>query len=253
MYNSNISRLLNSIKYSWVGSHVRLNGESTNISRLISVLTIKKLTTFKVCLHLDILSCCSWLWDMMVGGWSQVPALPSPHITFINSLVIGDQASFSMKPLSLLKVFLFRCISIASFTRQSTYVLLNTEVTLKFMQWCMLILCSAVADSGWWRRMDLWCSLHLALIVLTFCPMYTLLHLHRIQYTSGMQYIAGISWHRQILDRVSSLQDTDGPSNVGLNYFSLAALLDTVLQCLDMSTIINSKNMLGYKIPCFLS
>lgn len=87
----------------------------------------------------------------MVGGWSQVHALLSPHITFINSVVIGDQAWFSLKPLSLLKVFLFRCIAIALFTRQSTYldVLLNTEVPLKLMQCCVLILCSAAAaDSG---------------------------------------------------------------------------------------------------------
>jgi hypothetical protein len=50
--------------------------------------------------------------------------------------------------------------------------------------------------------MDLWCSLHLALIVLTFCPTDTFLHFRGIQYTSGIQYIAGISWHRQISDVV---------------------------------------------------
>jgi len=72
----------------------------------------------------------------MVGGWSQVLTLLSPHITFINNLIIGDQAWLSMKSLSLLKVFLFRCISIASSTRQSTHpdVLLNIEVPLKLMQ-----------------------------------------------------------------------------------------------------------------------
>jgi hypothetical protein len=198
MCNLKISRLLNSIKCSWAGSHVRwLNGESTDTSRPISVLTIRKLTISKVCLLLDILYRCSWLWDMMVGGWSQAPALHSPCITFTNNMVIGDQAWFSMKPLSLLKVFLFRCILIALFTRQSTYpdVLLHIEVPMKLMQWCMLILCSA-ADSGWWRCMDLKCSLHPAWIVLTFCPTYTFLHLHGIQHTSGIQCIAGISWHR---------------------------------------------------------
>jgi len=72
----------------------------------------------------------------MVGGWSQVRALLSPHITLINNLVIGDQAWLSTKPLLLLKVFLFWHISVALFTRQSTYsdVLLNTEVPLKLMQ-----------------------------------------------------------------------------------------------------------------------
>lgn len=198
MYNLKISWLLDSIKYSWASSHVRwLIAESTDITRPISVLTIKKLTTSEVSLHLDILSYCSWWWDTMVGGWSQVPALLSPCITFINNLVIGDQAWLSIKPLSLLKLFLFRCISVASFTRQSTYrdVLSNIEVPLKLMQWCMLMLCSAAADSGWWRRMDLWCVLHLALVVLMFCPTYTSLHSHGI-HTPGIQYVAGISWHR---------------------------------------------------------
>lgn len=196
----------------------------------------------KVCLHIDILSYCSWLWDMTVGGWSQVPALLSPHITSINNLIIGDQAWLSMKPLCLFKVFLFRCISVPSFTRWSTYpdVLLNIEVPLKLMQWCMLMLCSVAADSGWWRHVDLWCSLHLALIVLTFCLTYTFVHLHRIQYASGVQYIANRSWHRQISEVVSSLQDRDGPSNVGLNYLSLARLLNSVLQCWNMFAITNS-------------
>ena len=87
----------------------------------------------------------------MIGGWSQVPALLGPYITFINNLVIGDQAWLSMKPLSLFKVFLFRYISVASFTMRSTYpdVLLNIEVPLKLMQCCVLMLCSAAADSGW--------------------------------------------------------------------------------------------------------
>jgi hypothetical protein len=57
-------------------------------------------------------------------------------LLFINMLIIGDQTWLSMKRLSLLKLFLFRCISVASFTGESTYpdVLLNVEVQLKLMQ-----------------------------------------------------------------------------------------------------------------------
>jgi hypothetical protein len=41
-----------------------------------------------------------------------------------------------MKPSSLLKLFLFRPISIASFTRRTTYpdILCNSEVQLDYMQ-----------------------------------------------------------------------------------------------------------------------
>jgi len=51
-------------------------------------------------------------------------------------LVVGDQAWLNMKPLSLLKLFFFRCISIASFTRLSKYpdILFNAEVPLKLMR-----------------------------------------------------------------------------------------------------------------------
>jgi hypothetical protein len=39
-----------------------------------------------------------------VSGWSQVPALLSSVFTFINMLVIGDQASFSMKPGLMMRI-----------------------------------------------------------------------------------------------------------------------------------------------------
>jgi hypothetical protein len=39
--------------------------------------------------------------------------------------------------------------------------------------------------------------------------------------------------------RGSPLQDRDGPSIVGLNYFSLVRLMDTVLQHCSLFTITN--------------
>jgi len=53
---------------------------------------------------------------MFIKAWTLITLT-----LFINVLVMGDQAWLSMKSLSLLKVFLFRCISIASFTKWSTY------------------------------------------------------------------------------------------------------------------------------------
>jgi hypothetical protein len=48
-----------------------------------------------------------------------------------------DQAWLSVKPLSVLKLFLFRCISVAVFVRRSKYpgILSNIEVPL-----CLLLL-----------------------------------------------------------------------------------------------------------------
>jgi hypothetical protein len=92
----------------------------------------------------------------------------------------------SICSIHLLKLFLFRCISTASFTRQSTYPdLSNTciEVSLKSIQWPVLMLCSATADfSGWCRCMYLWCSVYLTSIVLPLCPTYTSTHTHKTCY-----------------------------------------------------------------------
>ena len=64
-----------------------------------------------------------------VGEESQVPS-------FNNMLVVGDQPWLNLKPLSLLKLFFFRCISIASFTSWSKYpdILFNAEVPMKSMR-----------------------------------------------------------------------------------------------------------------------
>ena len=94
------------------------------------------------------------------------PVLP---FAFINMLVIGDQAWHIMKPQSLLTLFLFRCISVASLTRQSVYpdVMSNIEVPVKLIQWPGLELFSTTLDfSDWCRLMYIWCFLHLALVVL---------------------------------------------------------------------------------------
>ena len=84
---------------------------------------------------------------MVVGGWSQVPAWRGP-LTFISMLVTGDEPWLSMKPPSLLTLFLFGCISFASFTRRSTYpeVPSDIEVPVKSMQWSVLMLSSATVD-----------------------------------------------------------------------------------------------------------
>jgi len=73
------------------------------------------------------------------GGQSHAPGLLSLYFTFINMLVIGDQAWLSMQPASLIKLlllFLFMCISVASFTSQSSCpdVLSNIETPVKLMQ-----------------------------------------------------------------------------------------------------------------------
>lgn len=52
--------------------------------------------------------------------------------------------------------------------------------------------------------------------------------------------VSQVDHDRQISEVVSSVQDRDSPSNVGLNYFSLVRLLDTVLQCWNMFTITTS-------------
>jgi hypothetical protein len=113
------------------------------------------------------------LWrDKRVGGRSQVPALLGPAVTSINMLFTGDQAWLSMKPPSLLKLFLFRCISIYYFANSSSYpdVLFNIEVPIKSIKYPMLIMCFATAEfSGWFRCIYLWCSLHLVLIVFPVC------------------------------------------------------------------------------------
>ena len=101
---------------------------------------------------------CSWWRNKRVGGHSQVPTLHRPALTFINMLVMGDQAWLSMKPPSLLQLLLFRCVSTASCTRRSTCpdVLSNIQLPLKSMQWPVLMLCSPTADfSGCCRRMSL--------------------------------------------------------------------------------------------------
>jgi len=53
---------------------------------------------------------------MFINAWTLITLT-----LFINVLVMGDQAWLSTRPPSLLKLFLFKCISIASFTRRSTY------------------------------------------------------------------------------------------------------------------------------------
>jgi len=53
---------------------------------------------------------------MFINAWTLITLT-----LFINVLVMGDQAWLSMKPPSQLKLFLFRYISLASFTRQSMY------------------------------------------------------------------------------------------------------------------------------------
>jgi len=51
----------------------------------------------------------------------------------INMLVTKYQSQINMKPLPLLKLLVFKCISVTSFMRGSTYpdILFNSEVQLK--------------------------------------------------------------------------------------------------------------------------
>ena len=115
----------------------------------------------------------SWWWDKRVGEESHVPALFGPALTFTNMLVSGYQTWLSVKPPSMLKLFLFTCISIPYFAFSSSYpdVLSNIEVPIKSIKYPMLIMCFATAEfSGWCRCIYLWCPLHLVLIVLPACP-----------------------------------------------------------------------------------
>ena len=59
-----------------------------------------------------------------------------PAFAFIVLSVVSGLAWISMKASSFLKLFLLRLISIASFTRRSTYpdILCNSEVPLDSMQ-----------------------------------------------------------------------------------------------------------------------
>jgi hypothetical protein len=110
--------------------------------------------------------------DKRVGGRSKVPAVLGPAFTFITLSVVSGLAwpgLTSRKPSSLIKLLLFKPISIASFTRRSTYpdILCSSVVPLDSMQWLVLMLYFATADfSGWCILMCLWCSLNLVLIVL---------------------------------------------------------------------------------------
>jgi hypothetical protein len=95
-----------------------------------------------------------------------------------------------MKPPSLLKLFVFRCISVASFTRWPKYpdVLSNIRGATEIDDF-----------TGWYRCIYLWCSLHLASIVLPLCPTYTSLHSHGICFTpetlSSNPSLAGEHWY----------------------------------------------------------
>jgi hypothetical protein len=93
-----------------------------------------------------------------------------------------------MKSPSMLKLFLFRCVSIPSFASRSIYpdVLSNIEVPIKSIKYPLLMICFATAEfSGWCRGIYLWCSLHLVLIVLPVCPTKTFTHPHGIRYSPG--------------------------------------------------------------------
>jgi hypothetical protein len=90
----------------------------------------------------------SWWRDKKVGGRSHVPAPLGPTFTFISMLVTSDQAWLSTKPPSLLKLFLFRCISIVSIASRSSYpdVLSNIEVPIKSIIYPLLMMCFATAE-----------------------------------------------------------------------------------------------------------
>lgn len=58
---------------------------------------------------------CSKLW-LIAGGETSTCSVWS-CLSFISTLVIADQACYNIQPPSLLQLFLFRCVSIASTTR----------------------------------------------------------------------------------------------------------------------------------------
>ena len=138
-----------------------------------------------------------WWRDKKVGGRSQVPAPLGPAFTFIIMLVTSDQAWLSTKPPSLLKLFLFRCISIASFASRSSCpdVLSNIEAPIKSIKYPLLMMCFATAEfSGSCRGTYLWCSLHLVLIGLPVCSTKNFPHTHRIRYTPGtFKFLSSLS------------------------------------------------------------
>jgi hypothetical protein len=78
---------------------------------------IRELTNTEVCPHCHIPAPNSW-WRDKQGWWVESSTCSAGScFSFLNMLVMGDQAWLSVKPPPLLKLFLLRYISIASFTR----------------------------------------------------------------------------------------------------------------------------------------
>jgi hypothetical protein len=83
--------LMNSVKYSRPSSHSRwLNGKYSHVSRTISMLLVRELTTSEIHCGHDIPAHYSWWQDMRFGGRRQVHALLGPGFTFRDMFVTGD-------------------------------------------------------------------------------------------------------------------------------------------------------------------
>lgn len=151
----------------WVVSKWAFKGQS--LSPVIRKLSQKSV---QIMIYLSRPLSCSWWWDKE-GWWAGLSTCSAWLCFLFNSVLVrGDQAWLNMKLPSVLKLFLLKCILIASFTRQSKYpdILFNIVVAMKLMRWSILMLFYATADfCGWYRLICRWCSLPLSLIVLPPC------------------------------------------------------------------------------------
>lgn len=91
---------------------------------------------------------CSWLVASLWVLAGRVKCWLCFAMFLVSMSVTISQALFNIKPPSLLKLFAFCRISVASFMRQSIYsdVLSNIEVPMKWIWWPALMLCSAISE-----------------------------------------------------------------------------------------------------------